>query len=379
MMTSRKSLHLFCSHSANSIPMIPLLLGEWLQQMDVRVYHFHVAAFAGLPEGVTEERFFSFPDRASSLQRGAVFNLKRNIWLACKMAGVLRAKGPRVLYCIDDTSLKLLFLLLKLMPLPADCRIVYHEFENVDHFNKLFATSLLSKADFAKISLAIAPEKNRLEKLLGNLGLPPTKGWMVPNTCFAIKEPLPPIHPLFEKLPADKKIICHIGGLGDGSHYFKQFFQALPDDAIFLQVGTADDKIREYVANHPKGDRFIPAGQLPHAELARIYPYVDYGLILYKGINFNYEYCAPNKLYEFWSFGIPVIAHKLGGLLPLFDASQKGQLFNFDAPDLDAQVSNWLQTDTAKVNHAALKASFDAAYSMNHFARALGETIQNLF
>lgn len=378
-MKPRPSLHLFCSHSANSIPMIPLLLGEWLKQMDIRVYHFHVAAFAALPEGVQEERFFSFPDRASSLQRGSVFNVKRNIWLLYKMASVLRAKGPRILYCIDDTSLKLLFLLLKGMGLPKDCRILYHEFENVDQLNKLFGTSLLNKKDFARISLAIAPEKNRLEKLLGNLGLSAGKGRMVPNTCYAIQASLPAKHPLFENLPKGKKIICHIGGLGDGSHYFKQVFEAIPENAIFLQVGTADQKIRDHVAQHPHRDRFVHAGQLPHAELARIYPYVDYGLILYKGINFNYEYCAPNKLYEFWSFGIPVIAHQLGGLQPLFDADSKGHLFNFDGPDLEQQLGQWLDSDKAGTDHSRLKALFDASYSMNHFAPSLGETIINLF
>lgn len=378
-MKSNITLHLFCSHSANSIPMIPLLLKEWSGEMAIRVYHFNIKAFAQLPSSVEEERFHTFSDRASSLQRGSVFNLKRNLWLLYKMNQVLRSKGPKAVYCIDDTSLKLLLLALKLLPKPSDCRLFYHEFENVDHFNKLFSSKSLGQKDFTKISVAIAPERNRLDKLLGNLGLPSQNGRMIPNTCYAQKADHLPAHPLFSTLPEGKKIICHIGGLGAGSHYFKQVFDSLPNEAVFLQIGTTDQKIDAYVGAHPSRDRFVHAGQLPHAELASIYPYVDFGLILYKGINFNYEFCAPNKLYEFWSFGVPVIAHRLGGLQPLFDTKVKGHLFDLDASSLKADLTGWIGSFDKRNSKEQLIEIFSKEYDMKHFARSMGETIINAF
>ena len=46
-------------------------------------------------------------------------------------------------------------------------------------------------------------------------------------------------------------------------------------------------------------------------------------------MDYNYDFCAPNKLYEYWSYGIPVFAHKLNGLTKLFEKEEYGLLFDF--------------------------------------------------
>jgi glycosyltransferase involved in cell wall biosynthesis len=82
---------------------------------------------------------------------------------------------------------------------------------------------------------------------------------------------------------------------------------------------------------------------VPHRELSGIYRALDYGLILYRGVDVNFEFCAPNKLYEYWSNGIPVVAHRLQGLLPVFDHPLKGQLFDFDSENAVVKVAELLQ------------------------------------
>lgn len=49
-------------------------------------------------------------------------------------------------------------------------------------------------------------------------------------------------------------------------------------------------------------------GRLPHRKLLEILAQnFHYSLVGYKPVMFNYKYCAPNKLYESFSFSLPVI------------------------------------------------------------------------
>ena len=100
-------------------------------------------------------------------------------------------------------------------------------------------------------------------------------------------------------------------------------------EIIFLFIGRKNDSIKKIEKEKQFTNlHFIDA--VPHEELNQIYPFIDLGVILYKGNGLNYEFCAPNKLYELWSNGIPVIGHQLKGLTPLFNTNTKGILTNFD-------------------------------------------------
>jgi hypothetical protein len=60
-------------------------------------------------------------------------------------------------------------------------------------------------------------------------------------------------------------------------------------------------------------------------------------------VDVNFEFCAPNQLYEYWSYGIPVVAHQLPGLIPVFDDSLKGKLFDFNTSETIAETATFLQ------------------------------------
>ena len=58
----------------------------------------------------------------------------------------------------------------------------------------------------------------------------------------------------------------------------------------------------------------------------------DVGVVLYKDTGLNYRYCAPNKLYEYWSYGIPVIGDLLPGLISVFKNESLGTLVDMQNP-----------------------------------------------
>jgi len=130
-------------------------------------------------------------------------------------------------------------------------------------------------------------------------------------------------------------VVGHVGNVGP-DHYLDFFFKLMEhcigSNVYFVMVGNYSQQIidRLNAINHPQ---LVLLNAVPHSELAGIYSELDYGLILYKGVDVNFEFCAPNKLYEYWSYGIPVIAHQLQGLVPVFDHPLKGALFNMEGSE----------------------------------------------
>lgn len=378
-MKGKSNFLFFSSHSVNSIPMLPLMAEQLTQFFNVEVYHFNVKAYAQLPGSVKEHAFAVFADRASSFNRSRFFNLRRYLWLILQFYKALRSTSETVIYCTDDSSIKVLLLLLRYIKLPAHISIGYHEFEQVDNTNKLFQPgSKLTEKDFSKISFVIAPEVNRLALLMKNLAVSVRLSTVIPNTCYAGELPLVPKFGKFNELPANKKVICHVGSIGTAAHYFNEFIDAIPDDAVLVLVGTVSAAIQQQIDKSRNKDKIYLWGQVNHADLKAIYPYVDWGLILYKGVDANYEFCAPNKLYEFWSWGTPVIAHKLGGLTPLFNSSCQGKLFDFENPGFPTALAECINGFRNESERVALNGLFANSYDIRSFVTKLGTQITQL-
>lgn len=119
---------------------------------------------------------------------------------------------------------------------------------------------------------------------------------------------------------------------------------------------------------------FLPA--VSHELLNEYYRRIDLGIILYKGIDLNYEFCAPNKLYEYWSYGIPVIASILGGLKLIFKNDFQGILLNFDNRKEVMAYLNSFSPSNEKSRE--LKEYFDKHFRMQIHMNNLRERINEL-
>lgn len=207
-------------------------------------------------------------------------------------------------------------------------KLVYHQFETLEpeNMNKIdkFLLKLLSKR-FDKVDLAILPEANRIEFFKEQINCDrKEKFFLLPNTNNQV-------HNVPKKdAKKQKTIVSHVGSLGKHSHLrtLLESFKILNEDEYELWfVGAIQSEPIELIKGFGlKNLRIID--NLPFNELGRIYEMTDIGIILYNDSSVNHRFCAPNKLYEYWSYGIPVIADLLPGLVPVFQDSVQGELID---------------------------------------------------
>lgn len=256
-------------------------------------------------------------------------------------------------------------------------KLIYHQYELVDivppqKMGKfLFKwTRNLSK----RIDLAIFPEINRCEYYIRNSTLDSSKTIVIPNSC-ELSESKGSGNEL--NIPEGKIVVGHVGNIGLEGHYFNEMLElidSLQNDKryYFIFIGlkslALDEKLKD---REFKNAIFLPA--VPHEVLSGYYSRIDLGIILYKGIDLNFEFCAPNKLYEYWSYGIPVIASPLDGLKNIFKNELQGALLNFDkSKEIVSYLHNFVPS---KERSSSLKDYFDKHIKMQIYMNKFREKI----
>jgi len=250
--------------------------------------------------------------------------------------------------------------------------IVYHQFEVVDLNKNRFKYLKSSKAD-----LIIFPEVNRL-LYFNKFTNGHISSLIFPNTCHVninIEKKLD--NDIFKKI-GDRKVVGHVGNIGS-DHFIdvlvKLIEYANEDEFFFVLIGQYDLKVSSILLKFKLKNNVLMLSYLPHLELSKIYSTIDIGIILYKPIDINFDCCAPNKLYEYWSYGIPVLAHKLKGLNPLFINSIYGELFNFFDSNIVIELSKKIKI-LERNNY--LKESFIKDYDIFNFIPKLKNAIEEL-
>jgi glycosyltransferase involved in cell wall biosynthesis len=89
----------------------------------------------------------------------------------------------------------------------------------------------------------------------------------------------------------------------------------------------------------------------------------DVGLALYEDISLNHRYCLPNKLFEYWLAGIPVLASSLPDQASLVREFKAGWIVSPDRSRLAATLSSLSRQDVeaarAGVERAGREMSWD--------------------
>lgn len=213
--------------------------------------------------------------------------------------------------------------------------IIYHQFELLDPSSFTKSEQKLwreLRKEMPNINLCIFPEENRMRFFCENVGFDITKCLIFPNTCIVDGDITTPPEEL-KDIPRGDLIVAHVGNAG-ANHYLGDFIRlvnAMSEERNihFLMIGGLSPEVLSNVDTIVnKNFHFI--GQLSHKQLANYYRFIDIGFILYKGLDLNLEYCAPNKLYEYWSYGIYVFAYPLKGLISVFDDGRMGVLIDLE-------------------------------------------------
>lgn len=323
-------IHFLSINPLTNIPSIRFIINYFIQNnWNITLSEIHLKSANNYlkKNDLTIKYIFEFEDYNAYRKGLKKIRLKKYLktikWLLFSTSDVIYTNDYQVVF------IKLLF--------NRKVKLIYHQYELLDinylgKFSKFMFEYVLKKA--TKIDLCIFPEKNRAEYFIANSSLPSSKSIIIPNTCSAVIQSEKTEKTCIDFIPDEYFKVLHVGGFGTKGHYFNTFLNATNkftanDKTAFIFIGRKTNEIDDFLSqNNFSNVHFIET--IPHEELLKIYPKIDLGIILYKGTNLNFEFCAPNKLYEFWSNGIPVLAHQLKGLIPLFTTDFLGELTDFN-------------------------------------------------
>ena len=369
-MTAHSKVLVLTINSASSIPVLHHLLGELAKTHDVEVIECDIVGYPDLPKPVTIRPIVRFETAQEYNNQSFGFKLRKySTVLTRGLLAKIREKNV-ILYVIDW---QILTLLIPLNPFlkAHGWKIVYHQFELSESLPPAFRGPLAPQID-----LAIFPEIHRKNYFFERYNRSNIKKHLVlPNTC-----PLPGQSTELPTLATEgRRVIGHIGNIGP-RHFLDtliSLIEILPqDEFFFLIIGGTSPEVEERLAPYADYENVCRLGHLSHEQLGQFYRLIDIGLILYRGLDLNFEYCAPNKLYEYWSYGIQVLAHQLTGLNPIFQNDTQGKLFDLEDPAAVSHATDWLSsTDLDK--HQTTQ-YFDRHYSLPHYLAQYVETIAEL-
>jgi glycosyltransferase involved in cell wall biosynthesis len=258
--------------------------------------------------------------------------LLRNLRISFHLFRLMLQRQPTILYVSTSRCLQWALQLKALFRSPI--RILFHYFEMWEENDWKTARLQRICQYMDGIDGVLVPEQNRLDHLITRMPRLRDKAHLLPNTTTTKTIPQ-----RGKGLPLQ---LLHVGAVGT-STYWKEVLDVVgtSDGRFSLSfVGYVEDEVREYATLHyPQSVRFL--GEVLHRDLELHYQACDVGLILYRGSSENYEFAAPNKLYEFWSYGIPVLTHRLQGIQSQMKDPYLGVLADFDEP---ASIREGLET-----------------------------------
>ncbi len=151
-------------------------------------------------------------------------------------------------------------------------------------------------------------------------------------------------------LPADKKIIILQGAGINIDRGAEEALAAMEwvNDAILLIIGNGDvvASLKEKAQTEKLKSKIIFKPKMLYAELMGYTRLADIGLTLDKDSNINYRYSLPNKLFDYMSAGIAVLASPLVEVKRIVTEYQVGETITSHKPQhIAVQLNNMLANE----------------------------------
>lgn len=103
------------------------------------------------------------------------------------------------------------------------------------------------------------------------------------------------------------------------------------ESVVFLVLGNASDEYQRDLQNHYK--RTVFAGYIPSPKHLLVTQYAKIGIANYDYSCLNNLFCAPNKIYEYSKFGIPMLTSQNIGLLETVGVAKAAVCVDFHNVD----------------------------------------------
>lgn len=329
----------------------------------------------------TQKNIHVFPDiNALNRHSKLIWFKKYFIILKHILLAVISTKKP-VIYTVDVQVVAIAIRIKKMIG--KKIKIIYHQFELLDRsatqgLNKKLQQYVLQNAK--TIDLIIFPEITRSQYFHDSAEKARYESYLFPNTN-RIERDSANESVSISGIPDDFLVIAHVGNIGPSSYvtnYVEVIKKFNQPKVAFLFIGNFPPQVLKLLQALSENDSRVKLiHEIQHRELLKLYHRIQVGIILYKGVDLNTEYCAPNKLYEYWSHGIPTLAHRLTGLQPVWRHEFQGKLVNFDDENeviagLDDLILNW------KKYKGELKHYFDENLSIEHFLPEFKDRIESV-
>jgi glycosyltransferase involved in cell wall biosynthesis len=210
----------------------------------------------------------------------------------------------------------------------------------------------------------IVPEYNRANMLRFWLDLTETPT-VIPNKPASLPQPSSEI-PEQIKSVADKKIILYQGYINRGRNLdaLCKAVSSMPDYVIVLMGIGNDDYLGELKSKYPA---IIHIGFLPPPSHLNITSHAYIGVVTYEFTDLNAVYCAPNKIWEYSGYGVPILANNIPGLVYTVGKDGAGCCIDMDNPKIIKDTIDYIDAHYTEYGLACIKMynSFDVKKSIN--------------
>jgi len=167
-----------------------------------------------------------------------------------------------------------------------------------------------------------------------------------------------------KKMVNGKKVILYQGVFSPKERRLDEFcdaIQQLPDDYVFLAMGRGGEYFEQISKKYKDDDRIIlvdfirPPFHLLVTKMAHIGVLTYFPATTNVASVINVFYCAPNKIFEFAKYGIPMISNNLPGLAYTFQQYNCGMCIeDVTVPTSICDVINNIENNYLSYSDGAL-------------------------
>jgi glycosyltransferase involved in cell wall biosynthesis len=227
----------------------------------------------------------------------------------------------------------------------SGARIVYHAHELYGETNEVTAPMQtiwrgLDRFFCPRVDALIAPEPNRARIYREEYGAT-SEPLVIPNYPM-YREPVASarLRDVLRERGIEPSGILLYQGLFDEGRCLHRIIEAMPmtpEGIVLVMIGRGFAAYTEHLLR-----RITELGLERRVVLLPFVPYrdlhawscsADAGILLYRNDCRNNYYCAPNKLYEYFQAGLPVITSDFPGLVPIVRRDALGVCVDPESPD----------------------------------------------
>lgn len=164
---------------------------------------------------------------------------------------------------------------------------------------------------------------------------------------------------------SDKKIILYQGYINSGDRSLSVISRVLKkinnSDFVFVLMGIDQNNSIRQLIDIYEYTYYIPFVTPPqHLEITS-HAYI--GVLSYDRVSLNNIFCAPNKIYEYSSYGIPMLGNDIPGLRYCIDIQKMGKTVDYN--NENKVMAAILEIDANHYSYSANSRSFYAKENLN--------------